>query len=268
MTDGSGTRLIGYRIALCSFYKMCSQKNNKKECSGIQKLVILIDLNCFLLSFSYFGKTHQQSAFDSNDCEQFLTVVFFTPVVTFHFVTDTFTFKKGDFRGMDQQARSPRKEIHIRHKCKHFCKQHAMLQIPCPSLVSRLVGLSTVEGSRSVVFGGGGESLLSCRPAGCLQTTAILLPPTLLLRSRGQGWPCCQHTGYLLPTHYTHLFAGVAGLVMLSISRLQVPYIQFHLHGHGPLTKFLKIISSDLIFVKKNYRNQFSGKIILHTENA
>ena len=36
--------------------------------------------------------------------EQSLTVVFFTPLVTFHFVTDTFTFKKGDFRGIDQQA--------------------------------------------------------------------------------------------------------------------------------------------------------------------
>ena len=32
-------------------------------------MVILIHLNCFLLSFSYFGKTHQQSTFDSNDSD-------------------------------------------------------------------------------------------------------------------------------------------------------------------------------------------------------
>ena len=153
--------------------------------------------------------------------EQSLTVVFFTPVVTFHFVTDLFTFKTGDFLGIDQQAWSPRKEMHIRHKSKHFCKQHAMLQIPWCSLVSRLVGLSTVEGSRSVVFGGGGESLPPLLPAGRLSAdycypTATHPPPSsssgvgardghavntlaifFLLNTPTslqelQGWSCCQ----------------------------------------------------------------------------
>ena len=148
-------------------------------------MVILIDLNCFLLSFSNSNITNKQSRFASNDpfdLENSLShSCFLHTSCHFSFCNGLIHFQNGRF------FRDRPTSMVTTKRNAHSTQIQTLLQTACSVtdsvfLTCQQVGWFIDRRGKPV---GGLQwrrrvppSLLSCRPAGCLQTTAILLPPT------------------------------------------------------------------------------------------